>query len=545
MKKFFLTFLVIALTVTACKTTPKEKPDTKPEKAVSTQGTETTASSGGSEKTGTAETSDGAPTYLYSENDRTKPFTKVGAGTGTTGAKLNFNESDIKTPDKNAKAPAAKGSEQPEKKVPATDTISDKKGTQSQTDQAESKNNQQKKDTGTTKPQAPADTNKPQAPSDTSKPKITADTNKPQTPSDTKKSDSKPTQPAGSNADQTKLKTKQTKQDTGINKPANPKQQPAKPAANTGTDSVKPGLPPKTNQGLTQENKKDTEQPEVKQTDTDAEQPAADNTNIKPDNTEYFSEFPDDTVNYTEEIPVSRTASVHKNQRLRVVYPGEKWVFLGEQTAQKGLNYEQRRFQNGDTEFTFYAKEQGNYILHFSRYDAYTNSFIKDALAVEVGEKNTSAPSYVKAPAYTLPTGESSNDAIHTLKPVQPAASETSDIRSNQAHAEEKPAVEKTVKNSNELETVDLLERAKTEIAQGDAASAIKDLNQCIGSGDERLDEAYFYLGQAYEMNGAEKNIKSAFSAYKYVTSNFPESDFWQKSDERMRYIKRFYVNIE
>ena len=273
----------------------------------------------------------------------------------------------------------------------------------------------------------------------------------------------------------------------------------------------------------------------------DADITDATNDIVEPTEAGYFSEFPQEGGQATDTIPVSRSTSMNQNQRIRVLYPGEKWVFLGEQTSQKGLNYEQRRFKSGDTEFTFYAKEAGDYILNFSRYDAYSNSFIKDALKVHVGDKISGAQPYVKAPDYVLPTTLSDTTA---LKPVLESKANTATTKPQVL----KPTADLTVPNDTDTQVVsstDLLEKAKKEIAAGDAKNAITDLNRFLRSSTNRLDEAYFYLGQAYELNGSEKNIKEAYKAYKTVTSAFIESDFWQRSDERIRYIKRFFIDIE
>lgn len=256
---------------------------------------------------------------------------------------------------------------------------------------------------------------------------------------------------------------------------------------------------------------------------------------------EYFTEFPTVAEKELDVLAASRSIAINQNQRLKVMYPGEKWVFLGEQTSQKGLNYEQRKFQSGNTEFTFNAKKLGNYILNFSRYDAYSNSFIKDALEVHVGESVSNAPAYVQAPEYILPADiDKKKD---TLTPIAKSNSKTNPVLPNQVLNADLSSKKKESVNVDS--SIDLLERAKIEIARGDAKAAISDLNQFLKISNERLDEAYFYLGQAYEINGSEKNIKEAFQAYKTVTNSFADSNFWQKSDERIRYIRRFFIDIE
>ena len=492
MKNFFIVVVLIAF-FSCASTASAKKQDATSQPDVGNAQSETLHRASDTEAT-VATGADGAPTYLLSENDRSKPFTKVGVGTG--GAKAVLSPS----------VTASDGSSESAKPV--------------------SSSGEKKSDTSISSSQ----------PAQTKPTEITSSEKKPSTPNASSANNlptsGKDTQPATNDlsqksqtGDASKTGQAQNTQATASNT------QGTKPTSGNAAKDTQPA--PSVQSSQSQGNGKNYF--------GDADITDATNNIVEPTEAGYFSEFPQEGGQATDTIPVSRSTSMNQNQRIRVLYPGEKWVFLGEQTSQKGLNYEQRRFKSGDTEFTFYAKEAGDYILNFSRYDAYSNSFIKDALKVHVGDKISGAQPYVKAPDYVLPTTLSDTTA---LKPVLESKANTATTKPQVL----KPTADLTVPNDTDTQVVpstDLLEKAKKEIAAGDAKNAITDLNRFLRSSTNRLDEAYFYLGQAYELNGSEKNIKEAYKAYKTVTSAFIESDFWQRSDERIRYIKRFFIDIE
>jgi len=496
MKNFFIVVVLIAFfsctsTASAKKQDATSQPDVgnaQPETLHRASDTEATVATG----------ADGAPTYLLSENDRSKPFTKVGVGTGGAKAVLSPSVTASDGSSESAKPVSSSGEKKSDTSISSSQPA--------QTKPTEITSSEKKPST----PNASSANNLPTSGKD-KQPATSGSTQKPQTGNA-----SKATQPSS----QTKP-TSSTQQHGASSQVA--KAETTKPAPSV------------------QSTQSSQSQGNGKNYFGDADITDATNDIVEPTEAGYFSEFPQEGGQATDTIPVSRSTSMNQNQRIRVLYPGEKWVFLGEQTSQKGLNYEQRRFKSGDTEFTFYAKEAGDYILNFSRYDAYSNSFIKDALKVHVGDKISGAQPYVKAPDYVLPTTLSDTTA---LKPVLESKANTATTKPQVL----KPTADLTVPNDTDTQVVpstDLLEKAKKEIAAGDAKNAITDLNRFLRSSTNRLDEAYFYLGQAYELNGSEKNIKEAYKAYKTVTSAFIDSDFWQRSDERIRYIKRFFIDIE
>ncbi|UTC77900.1 outer membrane protein assembly factor BamD [Treponema sp. OMZ 799] len=281
--------------------------------------------------------------------------------------------------------------------------------------------------------------------------------------------------------------------------------------------------------------------------------------------TRVFSEFPSTEPDETKEEKTSRSVKLYTGQRLEVVYPGEGWVYLGESTAQKGVKYQQRKLQNGTSIFHFGALNEGNYILNFSHFDVFSDNFISDSIAVHVEKAKTKLNDTVKAPDYKgsvniakLKPAEKKpeKDTSDSSKPMQgvPIQKESSSIKKDTGDLKvydspdlltvtEKPESktdEKKIKSPSEL-----LDMIRGYISAGNSAEALNSADSFLKNYSENLDEALFLRGQAYELNGPNKNVKKALEAYQTLTKAYPESKFWDKADARIRYIKKFYIDIK
>ena len=293
----------------------------------------------------------------------------------------------------------------------------------------------------------------------------------------------------------------------------------------------------------------------------------------------------------TEQKPkVSRMVAVEEKQRLELTYPGHGWVYVGEQTSQPGLKYEQRKLQDENSIFMFTAEKKGDYILHFSYFDVFTNEFVTDAVAVSVSAaRSTAAKAMVKAPDYQTEADSDVTEA-QANKNTQAAASQSSSnstantgtgttTHTVQA-ASEAPQTASTGSQSKTLEQTmtagtaeaassaagntgdstgqgptaaseevlspdQLLEKARTAIAAADAGKALTYLNNFFTTAEEKLDEGWLLKGRAYELNGSMRNIRLALDAYKTLTDGFPQSKYWAEADARIRYITGFYINIQ
>ena len=300
---------------------------------------------------------------------------------------------------------------------------------------------------------------------------------------------------------------------------------------------------------------------------------------IEPDRV--FSEFPSTEPDESKEEKASRSVKLYTGQRLEVIYPGEGWVYLGESSAQKGIKYQQRKLQSGTSIFHFGAVDEGSYILNFSHFDVFSDNFISDSIAVHVEKAKTKLSNTVKAPDYkgavnTAKELEKKESLIDKKNKIGHENESKKDVeRSNSAagamsgtplKAESSSSAKKnensTVYDSPDILTVteksesktagkdlksaaEVLDMIRGYISEGNAANALNSAEDFFKNYSVNLDEALFLRGQAYELNGPNKNVKKALEAYQTLTKAYPESKFWDKADARIRYIKKFYIDIK
>ncbi len=306
-----------------------------------------------------------------------------------------------------------------------------------------------------------------------------------------------------------------------------------------------------------------------------------------PDKTdEYFSEFPNtepekSEESYREEQPdASRKVILYKGQRLEVVYPGEGWVYLGETSAQKGIQYQQRIIQDDASVFNFGTKKTGTYILNFSYFDVFSDKFVTDSLMVQVKEEKEGLKNTVRAPDYKGEIQLAKNSKKQNAKSkktknrkVRTKKSKPKRVKPRKTQprtGKVKPKVERELppeddvynspdilsveddeedgtlnEDGSDLNANEMLEKIRVLVDEGKAKDALSLLETFFVKYSDNLDEAWFLRGQAYELNGKEKNIKKALHAYKTLTKAYPESERWDAADARIRYIKKFYINID
>ena len=275
-----------------------------------------------------------------------------------------------------------------------------------------------------------------------------------------------------------------------------------------------------------------------------------------------FSEFPSTEPDESKEEKASRSVKLYTGQRLEVVYPGEGWVYLGESSAQKGIKYQQRKLQSGTSIFHFGAGDEGSYILNFSYFDVFSDNFISDSIAVHVEKAKTKLSNTVKAPDYKGPINtrkenkpdlkkENKYDEVLAGTPLKAESSSSAKKNENTKVYDTPDLVTVTEKSESKTSGQDfksaaeMLDMIRGYISEGNAVSALNSAEDFFKNYSVNLDEALFLRGQAYELNGPNKNVKKALEAYQTLTKAYPESKFWDKADARIRYIKKFYIDIK
>ncbi len=90
----------------------------------------------------------------------------------------------------------------------------------------------------------------------------------------------------------------------------------------------------------------------------------------------------------------------------------------------------------------------------------------------------------------------------------------------------------------------DLLEQAKRAYADKQYENALDLVQRYLDDATEKIDEALFLQGQILEADSGIKSIRSAIDSYESLTKNHPTSALWKKANNRIIYLKRFYIEI-
>ena len=294
-------------------------------------------------------------------------------------------------------------------------------------------------------------------------------------------------------------------------------------------------------------------------------------------------------VDEEDKVNISRYTNILKGQNIDFSYPGEGWVYLGEETSQKGLNYIKRKMEDGKTFFTFTAENEGNYVLNFSYFDVFSGDFIVDAVSVKVmpnnggvqkdalvleyqgknekkgrEEQSKKSPNEVNVDADKVsinteniekkevnpinqPSNKMTESNVETLKPA-------TSTKEQDGTSYKEPEVftniasispENAKKRVSGEDAKKIINEVSEAISKGNAKRALERLDDFFAVASTNMDEAYFLRGKAYELNTEQKNIKMALASYKFLTKTFPNSPLWNEADARIRYIEKFFVKIK
>ena len=93
-------------------------------------------------------------------------------------------------------------------------------------------------------------------------------------------------------------------------------------------------------------------------------------------------------------------------------------------------------------------------------------------------------------------------------------------------------------------ETGNLFARAKKAYAEKRYKDALDLAQAYLDVSVNDTDEVLYLLGQIWEAESAVKNIKSSINSYDALVKNYPMSNLWRKANQRLVYLKRFYVDI-
>lgn len=300
----------------------------------------------------------------------------------------------------------------------------------------------------------------------------------------------------------------------------------------------------------------------------------------------------------------SRSMTLKNNQFVDIVYPGNGWIYLGEEGSGDHFIFQGRKLGNGNTTFTLRSKEPGTALLHFYKNDILTGDYIDDYIQITIGDKSATDASHVEAPSYAeavppkfdrskktaekiasqksieekkseavakTESAQKSEPVAEQKKPetqtepsaspsekvqtvIQTAGQDKNESKQKTAVAGTSPAAsskDKAAQSSSEQnysgasdKAASLLERAQKAYDENRFAEALDLIQQFFEAATDDIDAGLFLEGLILEAKSEVRNIKSAIGAYDTLIKNWPQSPYWRRANERSIYLKRFYIDI-
>lgn len=139
---------------------------------------------------------------------------------------------------------------------------------------------------------------------------------------------------------------------------------------------------------------------------------------------------------------------------------------------------------------------------------------------------------------------------IQTTESTPSASEKASASKTTVATTSAKSSSTSAKENSSNLEDTtsmsenDILSLAQKSFNNKKYSETLSYLDDFFDKAVSRVDEGLYLQGQTYEANSEVKNIKKALETYQTLIDNYPNSIDWDKANERITYLKRFYFNI-
>jgi hypothetical protein len=230
----------------------------------------------------------------------------------------------------------------------------------------------------------------------------------------------------------------------------------------------------------------------------------------------------------------SRVVRALTGQTVEVPFRGSGWVYLGEASSKRGLNYASRRLDGEGQTFVFRAVEAGTYELKFYRQDFIRDHIINDMVTVVVEE-----PPLGAAQAQRF-GGEAQDRSVAVAGPPV-------DGQAGVPAAEdgEPPVTEPPLGLPRDTAAEEYLRRAREEYQGGRYPQSLAILGQFLEQFPLGSDEAYWLYAQACEKQGPSRNIRLALDYYRRLVAEYPQSSHYNDARRRIAYLERYYINIQ
>ena len=295
----------------------------------------------------------------------------------------------------------------------------------------------------------------------------------------------------------------------------------------------------------------------------------------------------------------SRSMTVPKNQLIDVNYPGKGWTYQGAVDSDGNVDVRNRNFVFGgrklggeNTNFTLRSRNPGKFLLHFSKNDVLSGTYIDDYLEVIVKDEASKNTSHIIAPDYasvvpkrkkTQTASQKSSEKAKVLFPSDSNLDSEEDLISNETEDEFVPPASResdfgtVIKEANENKNSysssifpysgtsssgvssdskklssenseglpsEILSDAQKAYDERNYPKALLLVDKYLKTAASDMDEGIFLKARTLEARSAVQNIKEAVRLYELLLKTYPLSRLWDKANERSIYLKRMYINI-
>jgi hypothetical protein len=259
-----------------------------------------------------------------------------------------------------------------------------------------------------------------------------------------------------------------------------------------------------------------------------------------------------DLSNYkaAEDRPIREIAARVKDE-ISVVFDGTGWIYLGGELNATGLVYKSRELDQGNTTFVFRAAKLGTYELNFQKQDSYNGTFAYDALRVLV-LSDQDFVSHLQNNENIVNVADRFDENGHT------ESNQNNDITKDNVIELLRDAV-----NGKSAGRIPALVAFFLEVISDSSSDIVLEIAANLekeGFGEEAAgvyekflmehprfwgnDEVCYNLGRLFETSLDFRDEKKALVYYTRIVDEYPASIFWEKANDRIRYLKRHFLNI-
>jgi hypothetical protein len=303
----------------------------------------------------------------------------------------------------------------------------------------------------------------------------------------------------------------------------------------------------------------------------------------------------------------SRVVRALAGQTVEVPFRGTGWVYLGEVSSKRGVDYASRRLDAEGQTFVFRAGEAGVYGLKFYRQDFIRDYIINDVVTLIVEEPPSalsappssrfgatvdrgavvaeprwptiagrtaqetgvpaptaqagSAPgapeqagtappasgSSAGSPAAAAQTGSVSpaSGAPEQAKTAPPVSAAPTGAPAAAGEGAEFEAAVPSLILPQDTAAEEYLRRAREEYQGERYSQAVAILDQFLARFPRGSDDAYWLYAQLCEKQGPSRNIRLALDYYRRLAAEYPQSRHYNDTRRRIAYLERYYINIQ